>query len=117
MIRQPPRSTRTDTLLPYTTLFRSGVARVAHGADIGCRHEEAAQGRGVEGGYGSLVCTVDENIAQRRGEARIVVRSAAEDRLDSRRRDVAIFVERSGGAGEGDRIEEDRKSTRLNSSH
>src|SRR3546814_2575175 len=23
MIRQPPRSTRTDTLLPYTTLFRS----------------------------------------------------------------------------------------------
>src|SRR3546814_6626669 len=25
MIRRPPRSTRTDTLLPYTTLFRSGV--------------------------------------------------------------------------------------------
>src|SRR3546814_2537176 len=24
MIRPPPRSTRTDTLLPYTTLFRSG---------------------------------------------------------------------------------------------
>src|SRR3546814_9083906 len=24
MIRQPPISTRTDTLLPYTTLFRSG---------------------------------------------------------------------------------------------
>src|SRR3546814_17767152 len=24
MIRRPPRSTRTDTLLPYTTLFRSG---------------------------------------------------------------------------------------------
>src|SRR3546814_2131633 len=24
MIRLPPRSTRTDTLLPYTTLFRSG---------------------------------------------------------------------------------------------
>src|SRR3546814_5029964 len=23
MIRRPPRSTRTDTLLPYTTLFRS----------------------------------------------------------------------------------------------
>src|SRR3546814_19496279 len=25
MIRLPPRSTRTDTLFPYTTLFRSGV--------------------------------------------------------------------------------------------
>src|SRR3546814_5476407 len=25
MIRRPPRSTRTDTLLPYTTLFRSAV--------------------------------------------------------------------------------------------
>src|SRR3546814_6810172 len=27
MIRRPPRSTRTDTLFPYTTLFRSGGAR------------------------------------------------------------------------------------------
>src|SRR3546814_3085407 len=25
MIRRPPRSTRTDTLFPYTTLFRSHV--------------------------------------------------------------------------------------------
>src|SRR3546814_15329644 len=31
MIRRPPRSTRTDTLFPYTTLFRSGVARRAEG--------------------------------------------------------------------------------------
>src|SRR3546814_13464501 len=30
MIRRPPRSTRTDTLLPYTTLFRSQL-RQAHG--------------------------------------------------------------------------------------
>src|SRR3546814_2165510 len=29
MIRRPPRSTRTDTLFPYTTLFRS---RCRHGA-------------------------------------------------------------------------------------
>src|SRR3546814_1017812 len=28
MIRPPPISTRTDTLLPYTTLFRSAMARV-----------------------------------------------------------------------------------------
>src|SRR3546814_17603106 len=27
MIRQPPRSTRTDTLFPYTTLFRSDAAQ------------------------------------------------------------------------------------------
>src|SRR3546814_11326014 len=27
MIRRPPRSTRTDALFPYTTLFRSVVAR------------------------------------------------------------------------------------------
>src|SRR3546814_1227878 len=29
MIRRPPRSTRTDTLFPYTTLFRSGSAPIA----------------------------------------------------------------------------------------
>src|SRR3546814_20030567 len=29
MIRRPPRSTRTDTLFPYTTLFRSPKVRVA----------------------------------------------------------------------------------------
>src|SRR3546814_6031787 len=42
MIRRPPRSTRTDTLFPYTTLFRSscifrwnaGSERVAH-AQVG----------------------------------------------------------------------------------
>src|SRR3546814_13455936 len=28
MIRRPPRSTRTDTLFPYTTLFRSAEMRV-----------------------------------------------------------------------------------------
>src|SRR3546814_3704924 len=29
MIRRPPRSTRTDTLFPYTTLFRSATTRIA----------------------------------------------------------------------------------------
>src|SRR3546814_3594500 len=28
MIRRPPRSTRTDTLFPYTTLFRSRIGRL-----------------------------------------------------------------------------------------
>src|SRR3546814_8439160 len=37
MIRRPPRSTRTDTLFPYTTLFRSELARDAEamGDDAG----------------------------------------------------------------------------------
>src|SRR3546814_7364240 len=33
MIRRPPRSTRTDTLFPYTTLFRS-----RYGKDGRCTH-------------------------------------------------------------------------------
>src|SRR3546814_895040 len=40
MIRRPPRSTRTDTLFPYTTLFRS-ARRVRRR----CRHIDRAQGR------------------------------------------------------------------------
>src|SRR3546814_1989592 len=38
MIRRPPRSTRTDTLLPYTTLFRSvhPVAQGRHQPDPRC---------------------------------------------------------------------------------
>src|SRR3546814_15339819 len=32
-IRRPPSSTRTDTLFPYTTLFRSRSAIVLHGRD------------------------------------------------------------------------------------
>src|SRR3546814_5284336 len=36
MIRHPPRSTRTDTLFPYTTLFRSrhAASAVAHGEPV-----------------------------------------------------------------------------------
>src|SRR3546814_2636298 len=33
MIRRPPRATRTDTLVPYTTLFRSPTDRVADRSD------------------------------------------------------------------------------------
>src|SRR3546814_13483510 len=42
MIRRPPRSTRTDTLFPYTTLFRSpGLVHVA-ADDAGIDLEEGA---------------------------------------------------------------------------
>src|SRR3546814_3099641 len=62
MIRRPPRSTRTDTLFPYTTLFRSpeaarrhrwalcralqNVRRTADGAEAACgaRHRGARRG-------------------------------------------------------------------------
>src|SRR3546814_1301133 len=39
MIRRPPRSTRTDTLCPYTTLFRSAAEEHVVGAHVrrGCR--------------------------------------------------------------------------------
>src|SRR3546814_2740345 len=39
MIRRPPRSTRTDTLFPYTTLFRS-VPRQEHAADCVARLQD-----------------------------------------------------------------------------
>src|SRR3546814_3152453 len=36
MIRLPPRSTRTDTLFPYTTLFRSGKSRLSENTGPAC---------------------------------------------------------------------------------
>src|SRR3546814_19247455 len=42
MIRRPPRSTRTDTLFPYTTLFRS--------FDVSLGHEFKFDSSRVEGG-------------------------------------------------------------------
>src|SRR3546814_20407973 len=54
MIRRPPRSTRTDTLFPYTTLFRSHVGAGAFALNrrdrvpainLGQRPERAQPGR------------------------------------------------------------------------
>src|SRR3546814_16515475 len=41
LIRRPPRSTRTDTLFPYTTLFRSKLS-----FGVGCIQSEFARARG-----------------------------------------------------------------------
>src|SRR3546814_6797866 len=54
MIRRPPRSTRTDTLFPYTTLFRSADARhrVRHrreGAGSARRHRAQSLRDGLDG--------------------------------------------------------------------
>src|SRR3546814_6145556 len=38
MIRRPPRSTRTDTLFPYTTLFRSAGGGVGLVGELGLGH-------------------------------------------------------------------------------
>src|SRR3546814_1237348 len=42
MIRRPPRSTRTDTLFPYTTLFRSQPLREVAPLPPYRRHQRAA---------------------------------------------------------------------------
>src|SRR3546814_8353751 len=49
MIRRPPRSTRTDTLFPYTTLFRSQDQEVAH-IQPGLRHHRVPVGRAARHG-------------------------------------------------------------------
>src|SRR3546814_11766767 len=56
MIRRPPRSTRTDTLFPYTTLFRSpvglGEAVDGQGCDDGrlAGHRQGSAREGHDGG-------------------------------------------------------------------
>src|SRR3546814_3292774 len=70
MIRRPPRSTRTDTLFPYTTLFRSlpaggdpGIRAVGRAADQVRRRDRAAGVfRAVHGGA--------EQVRGRRGRRR-----------------------------------------------
>src|SRR3546814_16485546 len=47
MIRRPPRSTRTDTLFPYTTLFRSPALALEHGAAL-VGDEPAAMAGNIE---------------------------------------------------------------------
>src|SRR3546814_15637555 len=48
MIRRPPRSTRTDTLFPYTTLFRSlRVSNARARLELGDMFIEAAENIGI----------------------------------------------------------------------
>src|SRR3546814_4797501 len=57
MIRRPPRSTRTDTLFPYTTLFRS-LVRFARPT----RHPTLKAGRDNQVRY---LCLPDTSLAAR----------------------------------------------------
>src|SRR3546814_17450404 len=47
MIRRPPRSTRTDTLFPYTTLFRSTFAKVLMGLETATDGEVLFNGKDI----------------------------------------------------------------------
>src|SRR3546814_1243812 len=57
MIRRPPRSTRTDTLFPYTTLFRS-VEALAENRRITGQRTEQLFGRHLDGRTRSEIPTV-----------------------------------------------------------
>src|SRR3546814_1577277 len=52
MIRRPPRSTRTDTRFPYTTLFRSAVVRRRCAVEVGAGGFEAERLARLEHGVG-----------------------------------------------------------------
>src|SRR3546814_5596188 len=104
MIRRPPRSTRTDTLFPYTTLFRSQslIGLTGFGRLLGPRErlDEALVGADA----------IDMGVDAQLVDLSLVIkpRSAAPgDRHAAQR--VHPALARMGG--------QDRKSTRLNSSH
>src|SRR3546814_2016333 len=98
MIRRPPRSTRTDTLCPYTALFRSPLPPMM---DIGAarldrdRHAVALPERDRGGAVGKEEFGID-HVEGKAFAQRIDHRHQRADQ----RRDMT-----------------DRKSTRLNSSH
>src|SRR3546814_19267100 len=71
MVRRPPRSTRTDTLLPYTTLFRSrpraqGLAGIVL-VDPRREPHEVEQ-RAIEGGIVAGREAAGRHLDQRQGE-------------------------------------------------
>src|SRR3546814_7136477 len=76
MIRLPPRSTRTDTLFPYTTLFRSGEEAVEQRHAGHGRAGDHRQGRGdrhepVETAEASDVARSEEHTSELQSLMRI----------------------------------------------
>src|SRR3546814_10183320 len=103
MIRRPPRSTRTDTLFPYTTLFRS-LARSAAQREAGRRDEQCAEQ------FGEIILVAPSAIDDRLNPARHILFESIAQFLHDRGFDHRILTSRELGRG-------DRKSTRLNYSH
>src|SRR3546814_13276596 len=74
MIRRPPRSTRTDTLFPYTTLFRSvaeidPASQLADDDHVDPVKQMLLDRRGAQHGrvrtHGAQVCVQPKSLAQR----------------------------------------------------
>src|SRR3546814_14967783 len=108
MIRRPPRSTRTDTLCPYTTLFRSRGMRV--GAP-----EMKKQGKGAIVNMSSV-----QSLAGFKGWAAYAAAKGGINALTQQAAvDLAPFGIRVNAVAPGTIMTplKDRTSTRLNSSH
>src|SRR3546814_8069116 len=105
MIRRPPRSTRTDTLFPYTTLFRSRRPCQRHDR----RTPLILHSRTKPMKLDNTVSAVITGGASGLGEA--TARALAAQGVK-----VALF-DLNEEKGEAIARELDRKSTRLNSSH
>src|SRR3546814_9554989 len=117
MIRRPPKSTRTDTLFPYTTLFRSALADPARrrpGSGImGRLSDQAGELAQRLGDQAEAVCRHYLSKGHREGRYWLVG-----DARNTPGR--SLYVRLSGsddGRGAAGKWTEDRKSTRLNSSH
>src|SRR3546814_15666639 len=83
MSRRPPRSTRTDTLFPYTTLFRSTLADLPEGAEVATgslrRQAQLAAAR-PDLRFVGLRGNMATRLAKAAGHDAIVVAAAALDR-------------------------------------
>src|SRR3546814_13765660 len=114
MIRRPPRSTRTDTLFPYTTLFRSDRLDSAAGnADIFAREQAAKRQALLHRRLSAEEDRRNEDHGRHRQEQRRHCTAAAGNALPKEVPDGTPLGERFTGP---DRPKEDRKRTRLNSS-
>src|SRR3546814_6353430 len=118
MIRRPPRSTRTDTLFPYTTLFRSVVERAKLYRHARSTRQDA---RIVEAGLGDRgerrASLTSNRAAVDEGDRTAGVADDSGD-VAGDRAAVGQSHRAVGAVAETDgRAVEDRKSTRLNSSH
>src|SRR3546814_13509963 len=78
MIRRPPRSTRTDTLFPYTTLFRSPGRREASAASGRASMDQG----GTQALADHLIALVDQPV--REGDDACVRAGFAGDRKSTR---------------------------------
>src|SRR3546814_15270553 len=77
MIRLPPRSTRTDTLFPYTTLFRSKKAKRSAGRRA--RRRKATLGRAAEI-FMDQMCSQNRRAASKGGRFKACPAGARRDR-------------------------------------